>query len=269
MKAVIKLILFFLISILFFSCEEDEDRNFQTNLSIEANQLFGTSTAWGESLYLGLLNFEDYSQIKTEELPGCPSILIESIEKRVTLTYDTANTCEQTGKVKRVGKLILQFTLISTSSNSRTLTYQNYVFRNDTISGTREFFFTTQNQVKETFSDLKITSNKNLNTVFSGTFNHNLTTLRLKLVGISSSGFISGINPTGRSFSIDITNPRQALVTCFSQNEILPISGKEKWTIDRGQSRDVIHNINYETSGSCAVTATVTLSDGRNLVVTP
>jgi hypothetical protein len=269
MKAVLKLILILSLSILFFSCEEDEDRNFQTNLSQEANQLFGISTAWGESLYFGLLNFEDFSQIPSTELPGCPGVLIETAEKRIILTFDPTNVCEQSGKVKRTGKLILQYPLISTNSSPRTLTYKDYTFRNDTIRGTREFSITALNQVKETFVNLKTTSKKDLNSTFSGILIHSLTKLRIKLIGFSSSGSISGTNSTGRTFSIEISSPRQSLATCFSQNEILPIAGKEKWIVDRGQSRVVIHSINYETSGSCGVTAKVTLSDGRNLLVIP
>jgi len=269
MKSVLKLIIILSIPTFFFGCKEDEDKNFQTDLSLEANQLFGISTVWGESLYFGLLNFEDYSQISSAELPGCPSVLIESAEKRVTLTFDSTNACEQSGKVKRIGKLILQYPLISPNSSSWILTYQGYTFQNETIRGAREFSVTALNQVKETFIYLKTTSNKKLNTAFSGTLNHSLTKLRNKLIGMSSSGSISGTNSTGRNFSIDISGPRQSLTTCFSQNEILPIAGKENWTIDRGQSRVVIHSINYETSGSCAVTAKVTLSDGRNLLVIP
>jgi hypothetical protein len=269
MKSVLKLILILSFPTFFFGCEEDEDKNFQTDLSLEANQLFGISTVWGESLYFGLLNFEDYSQISSAELPGCPSILIESIEKRVTLTFDPTNICEQSGKVKRTGKLILQYHLISTNSSLWILTYEGYTFQNKMIRGAREFSVTALNQVKETFIYLKTTSNKELNSTFSGTLNHNITKLRNKVIGLSSSGSISGTISTGRNFSIDISSPRQSLATCFSQNEILPIAGKENWTIDRGQSRVVMHSINYETSGSCAVTAQVTLSDGRNLLVIP
>jgi hypothetical protein len=269
MKSVLKLILIISISTFFLGCEEDENKNFQTDLSLEANQLFRISTVWGESLYFGLLNFEDYSQIPSGELPGCPSVLIESAEKRVTLTFDPTNICEQTGGVKRTGKLILQYPLFSTNSSPWILTYQGYTFQNDTIRGAREFSVTALNQVKETFINLKTTSNKNLNTTFSGTLNHSLTKLRNKLIGMSSTGSISGTNSTGRNFSIDISSPRQSLAACFSQNEILPIAGNENWTIDRGQSRVIMHSINYETSGSCAVTAKVTLSDGRNLLVIP
>jgi hypothetical protein len=269
MKSVLKLILILSIPTLLFSCEEDEDKNFQTDLSLEANQLFGVSTAWGESLYFGLLNFEDYSQIPSAELPGCPNILIESVEKRVTLTFDPTTICEQSGTVKRTGKLILQYPLISSNSLPRTLTYQGYTFQNDTIRGAREFSIIAFNQVKETFINLETTSNKELNTTFSGNLNHSITKLRNKLIGLSSSGSISGTNSTGRNFSIDISSPRQSLAACFSQNEILPIAGKENWTIDRSQSRVVIHSINYESSGSCTVTAKVTLSDGRNLLVIP
>lgn len=269
MKSVLKLILLLSIPIFFFSCGEDEDKNIQTDLSVEANQLFGISTAWGESLYFGLLNFEDFSQIPSAELPGCPSVLIEAVEKRITLTFDPTNVCGQSEKVTRSGQLTLQYPLVSTISSSWTLTYKDYTFQKDTIRGIREFTSTALNQVKENFIKLKKTSNREVNATFSGTLNHSLTKLRTKLVGMNSSGSISGTNSTGRNFIIDIGSPRQSLAICFSQNEILPISGKEKWTLDRGQNRVVVHSINYEPSGLCAVTAKVTLSDGRILIVIP
>lgn len=269
MKPVLKLTLILALPILFFSCGEDEDKNIQTDLSLETNQLFGISTAWGESLYFGLLNFEDFSQIPSAELPGCPSILIETAQKRVILTFDPTNVCGQTGKVTRSGQLILQYPLVSANSSSWTLSYLDYTFQKDTIQGKREFSTTALNQVKESFINLKRTSKKGLNSTFSGIFNHSLTKLRTKLIGLSSAGSMSGTNSAGRTFSIEIKSPRQTLVTCLSQNEILPSAGKENWTIDRGQSRVVIHSVSYESSDSCTVSAKVTLSDGRNLLVIP
>jgi hypothetical protein len=269
MKSYLKTILILSILFLTVSCEEDEGKILQTDLSHEANQLFEISNAWGESLYFGLLSLEDYSQILINELPGCPSVVIEAAAKRVTLTFDPKNPCEQSGKVKRAGKIIIQYPLTNTASSIWTMTYQDYVFQKQLIQGIREFNYTSLNQVKEVFTNLKTTNDRQINTTFSGSLTHIITKLRLKLIGMSSTGAITGINPAGRSFMLEITSPRQALGTCFSQNQILPIAGKENWTINRGQGRDVIHSINYESAGSCAVTATVKLSDGRNLIVLP
>lgn len=269
MKSIFKIILIFSLSTFSMSCEEDEDKTFQTNLSLEANQLFEISTAWGESLYLGVLNFEDFSQIPSPDLPGCPSVFIEMAEKKVTLTFDPAITCEQSGEVKRTGKLILQYPLLNTNSSPWTLTYQDYTFQNDTLRGTREFSEIDSNQVEERFVNLRAKSNQGLNTTFSGTLYHSLTKLQTKLIGLSSSGSISGTNSAGRAFFMNIINPKQTLISCFSENEILPIAGRESWTVDRGQGRVVTHSVTYESFGGCAETAKITLSDGRTLLVIP
>jgi hypothetical protein len=267
MKRYLKNFLLLLITLLSLSCQEDEAKIIQVDLSIESNQLFRVSTVWGESLYFGLLGFGNFSLVSSEELPGCPDVLVESQLNRVTLTFDPSTDCNQSGKVKRVGKVVLQYSLLSNLTTKWTMTYQDYMFENDTIKGTREFSVINSNQVKESFTELKTTSNKRVSYTFSGSLNHSLSKLRLKLIGISSSGIISGINPAGRLFTTELSSPREALVTCYTQNEILPVSGKETWTVSRGQNRDVVHTIDYETSGTCDVTATVKLSDGRNLIV--
>lgn len=267
MKRHYKTFLLLFITSLSLSCEEDEGKIIQMDLSIESNQLFKLSTVWSESLYFGLLSFEDFSLTPSNELPGCPNILVESQLNRVTLTFDPSANCDQSGKAKRSGKLILQYLPVSNLMPQWTMTYQDYIFQNDTIKGAREFAVINSNQVDESFTKLKTTSNKRVSHTFSGSLNHSLSKLRLKLIGMSSSGIISGTNPAGRLFTIELSSPREALVTCYEQNEVLPISGKETWTISRGQNRVIVHTINYETSGTCNVIATVKLSDGRNLIV--
>ena len=202
------------------------------------------------------------------EFPGCPDILVESQAKRITLTFDSSKACEQSGKLKRNGKLVIQYPLSASTSSKWSLTYVGYSLQNDSIQGTREFNLTALDQVMETFTNVKISSNLQVNSTISGTLNHTLTKFRNKLTGFSSMGTISGVNPAGRLFLTELKSPRQSLISCYSQNEVLPISGKEIWTVNRGKNQTVTHSLSYESSGSCTTTATVRLSDGRNLQVT-
>ncbi len=267
MKRISKILSLIFFSILLLGCEEDEGKIIQTDLSFEANELFGISTILGESLYFGLLSFEDYSLIPSIELPGCPSIQIDSTLKRITLIFDSPVDCPQNGSGKRLGKIILQYPLGLSPKPKWTLSYQDYSFQNTKIQGNREFTLENLNLVKESFVAFKTTSSREGTSLVSGTMNHTLTKLRFKLIGASSSGSFSGTNSAGRSFVSSINSPKQALVACFTQNNILPIAGKETWTIDRGDGKSVSHLLTYETSGSCDVLATVKLSDGRNLIV--
>ena len=252
-----------------FACEEDEDKTIQTDLTMEASQLFDISNSWGESLYFAILRWEDYQIINPYDLPGCPKVTIEQDLKKVTLEFLPDTTCIQTGQIIRSGKIILDYSPENLKAQDWILEYQNYTVNQDSLLGTRTFSRSEFNKVSEHFENLILKTNNGVSSTFSGNINHTTSSLRLELIGISSLGSISGINPAGRKFTTEITNPRQILVSCSKENEVLPISGKESWTIARGASKNVIHQINYESTGNCLVNATVTLADGRNLVLTP
>lgn len=253
---------------LLFACEEDEDKTIQTDLTMEASQLFNITNSWGESLYFAMLSWEDYQAVNPYDLPGCPRIVLEQSLKQVTLEFLPDSACIKTGQAKRSGKIILDYTLENSSTGNWILEYQNYTINQDSLQGTRRFSKSNFNKVKEQFDDLILKTNNGVNSTFSGDIDHTIARLRLELIGISSLGAVTGTNPAGRKFTIDLTDPRQILVSCSKENEILPISGKESWTVARGASKSVIHKINYESTGNCQGNATVTLADGRTLVLT-
>jgi hypothetical protein len=253
---------------LLFACEEDEDKTIQTDLTMEASQLFDISNSWGESLYFAMLRWEDYQTVNPSDLPGCPKIALEQSLKQVTLEFLPDSACIKTGQTIRSGKIILDYSPENLSTQNWTLEYQNYTINQDSLEGTRKFSRSDFNKVSEQFENLILKTNNGVNSTFSGNLNHTTISLRLELIGISSLGTITGTNPAGRKFTTELTDPRQILVSCSKENEILPISGKESWTVARGSSKNVIHQINYESTGNCQVNATVTLADGRSLVLT-
>jgi hypothetical protein len=259
---------FFLLIPLFIACEEDEDKTIQTDLTKEASQLFDISNNWGESLYFAMLSWEDYQAINSNDLPGCPKITLDSNLNQVTLEFLPDTSCIETGKTNRTGKILLDYFPENLPNQDWILEYQNYTINQDSLLGIREFSRSNLNKVSEQFENLIIKSPNGLNSKFSGNLIHTTTNLRLELIGISSIGTITGTTPVGRHFTTEFTSPRQTLVSCIRENEILPITGKESWTVARGSNKKITHQLTYETAGECRVIATVVLSDGRNLVLT-
>jgi len=265
----IKHYIFLLISSLFIvACQENEDKIILTDLSKEANQLFDISNYWGESLYFAMLNWDDYQQITPCELPGSPKISLEQTLKQVTLEFLPDTLCVKTGNAKRTGKIRLDYPSELSASGQWTIEYQGYTVNQDSISGIRRFLNSQSDEVTEQFENLELTSEEGVVSSFSGNFIHTITRSNLGLIGISSRGILSGTNPAGRDFTTEFISPRQILASCMKENEILPFAGKESWTVERGSNKQVIHQINYESTGNCTVNATVTLSDGRNLILT-
>jgi hypothetical protein len=266
----IKHYIFLLLSSLFIAaCQENEEKIIQTDLSKEANQLFNISNYWGESLYFALLKWEDYKQIVPCELPGSPKISLEQTLKQVTLEFLPDTLCVKTGRANRTGKIRLDYPSELSANREWTIEYQGYTVNQNSISGIRRFLNTKSNEVAEEFENLDLTTQDGVESSFSGNFIHTTNRINLELVRVSSIGMLSGINPVGRKFTTEFVSPRQILASCIKENEILPFAGKESWTVERGSDKKVIHQINYESTGNCTVNATVTLSDGRYLVLTP
>ncbi len=262
------LIFLFFVPIL-LACQEDEDKIIQTDLTIEASQLFDISTDWGESLYFAMLSWEDYQQINPRQLPGCPIISLDQALRQVTLEFRSDTTCIKSGKTIRTGSLLLDFPQNNQIGQSWIMEYQGYTFNQDSLKGNRRFTKKSLNTIEEHFENMVLTTNKAVNSTFSGNLTHTITRQKLELVGFSTMGNLSGVNPAGRDFHIEFTNPRQTLVACSKENEILPLSGRESWRISRGLNNTVNHQISYESTGNCQVNAKVTLSDNRNLILTP
>lgn len=261
---------YILILVLSSSCQEDADKVIGTDLPQEALQLFETSKAWSESLYFGLLSFEEYQAMdSTSTLPGCPSLLIEDDTKKVILDFNSENECDQSGTLTRSGKLILEFSISSTPTANWAMSYDNYSFEGDTIRGIRNFSSENGNEITEFFNPLTIKTQKDLTTKLTGNLKHTKAPLISNSIGIMSGGTMEGMNPVGREISIDIPFDRLMLTTCFQKNELIPVAGTETWTIGRGVGKQVTHQLTYELIDSCQVAANVLLPDGRQLLLNP
>ncbi|WP_057938674.1 hypothetical protein [Algoriphagus resistens] len=276
-----------LLTPMLMSCEEDEDKVIQTDLPVEAAQLFSTSSNWNESLYFAMISWEEYQQMDTLGLPNCPDILLDEYTKEVTLDFLSSTICVQTGEYTRSGKLIIKYDTTAQSPTKKwTMEYEDYRFGSTTIEGIRNFSSDDSLQISEEFIALTARTENELSTTFSGEFLHtkyyaidSLTTDSLtidslstspKLISFSSVGGIKGINAAGREFEITIANPLTHSILCYTQNEILPSTGIENWQVSRGENSEVSYTTTYETlPEDCKVAANTILPDGRKLLLNP
>lgn len=267
MKKAVSYILFSLIFLQ--ACKEDEDRLISTDLPTEASQLFQVSEAWSEALFYSQLSFDQYSASDSIDLPGCPDILLEEKEKRVTLTFNPATSCEHSGKHVRTGKLILDFARANSVNPTWFLEYENYTFEAASIKGIRFFTKNTSGIVNETFETLTHSTSDQLTHRFSGNLNHTLTFDSGTAVKVNTKGLITGRNSAGRNFEFDFQQKRELLFSCFQENQLLPVTGEEIWKVSRNETSQVIHRLSYELKEKCEVEAYVILSDGRRLLLNP
>jgi hypothetical protein len=253
------------------SCEEDEDKVIQTDLSVEAGQLFNISKVWNESLYFAMISWDEYQHMDTLSLPSCPEISIDEINQEVTLNFLSSTTCAQTGEYGRSGKIILKFeATVASPIKKWTMEYDDYFFETNSIKGIRTFSSNNSLLVSEHFTKIIQKTNKELNTEFSGKFIHTKSFTGDSLSSFTSLGGLQGKNAVGRDFEIFIDIPLLHNIFCYQQNEILPNTGKENWFVSRSGISEVAYSLTYEPQlEGCKVFANAILPDGRKLLLNP
>jgi hypothetical protein len=262
--------LYFVLFIASFGCQEDADKLIGTDLPKEASQMFDVSTAWSESLYFGLLSFEEYQAMEsTSGLPGCPNLIVESDTRKVFLDFDTENECTQTGTFKRSGKLVIEFSLTGGAIPTWILEYDDYSFEGNSIRGIRTFRKDNNGDISESFDPITLETEKELTYTLKGNLRHAKGSSISNSIGVISGGNITGINAAGRDFSIETPFNRLMLTLCFQDNELIPVAGSETWNMARGSNKNVTYELKYELVDSCNVAANVLLPDGRQLLLNP
>ena len=251
------------------ACKEDEGRVITTDLPSEASQLFAVSNAWSEAIIFSQITFEQYSNANSLDLPGCPEIFIDKIAERVTLTFDPETTCEQTGTSKRSGKLTLNLAQADSEDPVWFLEYENYTFEDASINGIRTFTKNPSGVINESFETLTHKTKNELTHQFGGNLIHSLSLVNGVVVGLNSKGMINGRNPAGRNFIFDFSEKRELLFSCFQNNQLFPIAGKEIWQVSRSETAQVVYNLTYESKGNCKVEAYVLFPDERRLLLNP
>lgn len=263
MKSLKHLLVFLLIG-LSLACQDDTDRIIQTNLPDEALQLFDVSSVLGETTPLASFSFSDFRNLSSENLPGCPLIELDLNLQQVLLNYDERGDCEGEPNHSRKGKILIDFS--NQSGLVRKLFYyENYSFESYQLQGIREFTQSTLSNFTETFENLRLESEQNLGFIISGEFTHQINRTSFIPQSITSSGNLTGRNPTGRTLRLNIATPKFTELRCYAQDQILPMAGIETWWVGRGESSEVSYRISFEKESECSVQAFAQLPDGRRL----
>jgi hypothetical protein len=262
----ISILLFPLVAVGLFSCQEDADRTIRTDLVQEAKQFLSISEAWGESLFFAMNSFNFYQGIASDSLPGCPEISVNNTEGTVILNFNSG--CEA-GESARSGKIILQFPVSGYIQTTWSLAYEGYSYRGWKIEGTRSFTFTSLQNIREEFDGLSITTSNELNSTLSGSFNHRQVLRAFSFSEVVTSGSMEGLNPSGRRVQMHLQADRIADYSCFLSSESrMPRSAEELWEVTR-ESEIVKHSLTYTPLDSCQTQVDALLPDGRTLQLRP
>lgn len=259
------LILFLLVAL--FACNPDLDKDITTDLQVEGNEIFRVSFALEESYYLAFQNLDAYRNVDTLSLPGCPDILINESERKVTLDFDVERDCPAGNSISRKGKIHLEFLQTGTFERITRLSYENYEVKNFRIEGTREFRqLLNFSRRTERFSDLLVLDQFGSSTRLNGEYEFTLSFENGTLLGIEASGSLNGRNITGRPLQMEPINPKKYQVSCILSGYFLPSSGRETWRIFTNATLSTTHSLNYEADPGCQNKAIVDLSDGRQVI---
>jgi len=250
------------------SCTGDVDKVITTDLQAEGNEIFRVSLALEESLIFAFKTLEDYRKADTLSIPGCPEILVNESERKVTLEFSSQSQCPN--NLSRSGKINLQFINNNALESTIKMEYENYKVRGNIIEGKRDFkqirSLVNPNRRTETFEDILIINETESSTRLKGEFVYNLVFQEQQLKEFTSSGSLEGRNITGRPIKMTQTSPKRYEVLCINSGLVVPGQGIETWQIFRNETQAVSHNVIYEQETDCINKATITLQDGRIMV---
>ncbi|PRY85257.1 hypothetical protein [Mongoliibacter ruber] len=256
--------------LLLSSCYGDIDKNISTDLQIEGNEVFNISLVLDESLIFAFDSFEDYRKADTTSVLGCPNILIDETEKKVTLEFMGNRQCVNENNLSRTGKIHVRF-INESSFTSTILEYDGYTVRGNKISGKREFIKRRMSNgfnntpMVETFENFLIIDEKGSSSQLKGDFEHRTLSLNNISTEIVSNGSLEGRNITGRPILMNRNQPKRYSITCLKGGFVIPSSGSETWQVVRHTNQATSHQLIFESEAACQNLATITLHDGRTI----
>ncbi|WP_293015730.1 hypothetical protein [Mongoliibacter sp.] len=262
--------LLIILSILLASCHGDIEKNITTDLQVEGNEIFNITLALDESLAFAFRTFERYSNADTTAILGCPDILVDKDQKKVTLEFLGNRQCINEINLSRAGKIHLQF-INQGTFNAVVMEYENYTVREKTIQGKREFRqprvsnSLNSNTRIETFEDLMVIDKNNSSSRINGEFEHRLTMQSSVVTEIISSGSLQGRNITGRPINMTRTQPKRYSITCLEGGFFIPWQGSETWQVVRHTNQATTHQAIFEREIECLSILNLTLHDGRTI----
>ncbi|WP_291777689.1 hypothetical protein [Cecembia sp.] len=253
--------------VILFACNPDIDKDITTDLQVEGNEIFRVSFALEESYLFAFQNLDAYRNADTLSLPGCPDILINETDRKVTLDFDVERDCPRGNTIERKGKIHLEFLQPGTFERITLISYEDYEVKNFRIEGSREFRqLLNFNRRTESFSDLLILDQFGSSTRVNGEYEFTLSFTNSTLSEFEVTGSLNGRNITGRPIRMEPNNPKKYQASCILSGQHLPNTGRETWRIFRNTTLATTHNLNYEADSDCQNKAIVNLSDGRQVI---
>lgn len=263
--------LLLLISIL--SCNMDEQRRLQVDQSYEGEEIYLISRVLDEHVLLAFIPYEKYRDtLFTATLADCPEVSLKEDKKEVHLEYLLSN-CDGVPAV-RTGKIILAFEPSPLSQNETIrLSYENYSVYAVNIRGSRTFNLISNGRTRQLFSDmaedLVIENEVGSTSKVSFSFEHELTLADKVITEYVSTGSLTGRNWTGKTISMDIAQGKLMTKICWDQKKFRPISGEERWTVERTEVPDVTHRLTYQHDGDCETRSLIILAEGVHMEKRP
>jgi hypothetical protein len=265
-----KIYLFLLFAVILSSCNGDIDKEISTDLQFEGNEIFDISLSLQESLYFPFQTIDYYRMADSLSIPGCPSVTIDELSRKVTLEFTVKKECVNSLYIPRSGKIHLQYITNTVLESTVSIEYENYIVKGMRIEGKREFkranSLLNPNRRTETFQDLFIINENNSSSRIDGNITHQLVIQNGILSGFSSTGEIEGRNIAGRPIKMSQTIPKNYNISCIQSGFIMPSQGSEEWQIFRNETQATKHKLVYTLEDQCNAIATVTLEDGRLMV---
>ncbi|WP_143960574.1 hypothetical protein [Litoribacter populi] len=252
-----------LIGAIFFACTDRFDNQLQTDPEVEGQEIFNASYVLDEHLYYLTMDFDDFQLASNDslQLPGCPLINIEEEGRKVTLTF-TNQECPD-GNPRR-GAFEISF---KDDSLPTSLLYQDYQVLQNTLEGSRTFLKDSI-LISETSEDILIFDAFGSSTRINLHLTHELTFRSDTLNEIITSGEASGRNLAGRTFSMQVVDPKIQKQECWQAGIKMPAIGSESWGVERQTGTTVRHQILYGDQGDCDNQAEVVLNNGQKLLMT-
>jgi hypothetical protein len=254
-------------------CIEEDIRRLQTDQSFEGEEAYLISSLLDEHLFLLWQPFSFYSDsTKIAAIPGCPIVQLDIAKNEVILNFDGVVCVQQQGK--RSGRLVLHYTPLPITQGYRLLvTYLNYTYEGNRLTGSRTLTIIAQNRDRRVFSDvstdLLIHAKNSSSSRIVFNLSHTLSIAADQIVRGTSAGGGEGRNWVGREMQWEIKEPKQFTAECLNKYRARPGLGQETWTVTRSGTTNVVHLLTFFGEPECTTHTIIRLHEGVEMKKAP
>jgi hypothetical protein len=260
----------FLSILLFSSCLSDEEKRLETDQSFEGEEMFNITYSLDEHIFYAFKPFEFYKDTSNyANISGCPLVTYNEEGKEVSLVFGRECPTNQT---ERIGKLKLTyFDSLVDQENLVRIDYEEYAVRGVGLEGIRlvEQIDSSYTHVafRDSLHNFIIRYANNSTSKVNAAYHHYVVFLSDSLRHITTNGSSWGRNLAGRSFEMEITQPKVHSGECIRKGFFIPGAGQESWSFERTTEPEVVHRIHYDENSDCDQSATILLNNGNEMVL--